>query len=102
MHMQRSSKLTLTTGTDWPYCMQGIVIGISDKNGIYELSKDSENHVVFTPHTPSQSLTWSEDAAEKQKILLEKYGLNVGPIQRMVHIRILLGKYHGILVFVTC
>jgi D-mannonate dehydratase len=103
MRTQRSSKLTLTiTGTDWPYCTQGIVVGISDKDGIYELRKDSENQVVFTSHTPSQSSTWSEDAAEKQKELLEEYGLDIGPVQRMVHVHMLLGKYHGILVFEIC
>jgi hypothetical protein len=99
---------------DWPYCMQGIVIGISDKDGFYGLRKDFEKHMASVPHTSIQSLIWSKKKKEehavrwtrwmtrKQKELLEKYGLNVGPIQRMVHIRILLGKYHGILVFVTC
>jgi hypothetical protein len=82
--------------------MHGIVVGISDKDGIYELRKDSENRVVFTSHTPSQCSTWLKDATAERKKLLEKYGLDIGPVQRMAHIHILLGKYRSILVFTTC
>jgi hypothetical protein len=103
MCTQRSSKLTLTTiGTDWPYIMYGIVVGISDKNGIYELRKGLRYHVAFTPHTHSQSSAWSNDAAAKKKMLLEEYGLDIGSVQRMAHIHALLGKYHVILVLVVC
>jgi hypothetical protein len=103
MHTQQSSRLTLTiTGTDWPYCMQGIVVGISDKDGIYELRKGSENQVVFTAYTPSQISTWLKNATAKQKKLLEEDGLDVGSVQRMTHIHKLIGKYHSILVLATC
>jgi 5'-3' exoribonuclease 1 len=80
----------------WPYLQEGLVSAVSDDMFRYELHQMGRgSKVVSTPHNPYQAISWKKQADYVEHHNSKRYGIIIGNVDLILHVRPLKGEWIG-------
>ena len=81
-----------TTYVNWPYLKEALVVAVTDELFRYEMhDHGGHQQVRSVPHRPDSLVSWRRSAERAEHHYSKRYGVIIGGVDVMVHVRMLKG-----------